>query len=263
MSSPAAPASLPTAPVPEPRGAAEPDGAPLAALVGWLRTELAAAQQTGRARPLLVGVVGLPGCGKSTLAASLIQALFDVPSIVVSLDDFYLPADERRARGLPLRGPPGTHDLALLDAFLDQLRGPVHTLLVPQFDRARELRRPPLQKLFAPTAPLALCLIEGWFVGAPAPGYEPLSAALDRLIYLDMAEDDARAARFAREAELRAAGQPVLSEAGVARLWAEALSPHFATWVRPLRERADAVLTLDAAHRALTFQASPGDPQRR
>ena len=143
MSSPAAPAPLPAARVPEPRGAAEPDGAPLAALVRWLRTELALAQQAGRARPLLVGVVGLPGCGKSTLAASVIHALSDVPSIVVSLDDFYLPADERRARGLPLRGPPGTHDLTLLDAFVDQLRRPVSTLLVPQFDRARELRLPP------------------------------------------------------------------------------------------------------------------------
>ena len=187
VSSPAAPAPLPTARISEPRGAAEPDGAPLAALVGWLRTELAVAQQAGRARPLLVGVVGLPGCGKSTLAASLIQALFDVPSIVVSLDDFYLPADERRARGLPCADRQALTTWRCSMHFSISCAVPSAPCGCPVRSGSRASPAAAAEVVCADCAACAVSY-RRLVRRAPAPGYEPLSAALDRLIYLDMAE---------------------------------------------------------------------------
>src|SRR3569832_961712 len=88
-------------------------------------------------RTLVVGLVGAPGAGKSTLAAALTAAMAAQPdgmlyttrapesgrplrALTVSLDDFYFEPAERHARGLPFRGPPGTHDIERLDRFLAQ-----------------------------------------------------------------------------------------------------------------------------------------------
>ena len=206
-------------------------------LVGWLRNELQAAGD----RTLVVGLVGLPGCGKSTLAARLLAELALPHSLSLSLDDFYLTAEQRRQRGLVWRGPPGTHELPLLDQFLAQIGAGAVLVQVPVFDRENELR---------------LCIIEGWFVGARRPGYERLADAVQRLIYLDMDVKEARAARLAREAALRSRGAGGMSEATVARFWDEAIAPHIDTLVTPLRARAHAQLTFGPAHRitALTLR---------
>lgn len=240
-------------------GASGADAPALERLCSWLVEQVVQAQRAGLGRPLVVGLVGLPGSGKSTLATALCQAVGAGQALSVSLDDFYLEAAERAARGFRHRGPPGTHDLGLLSEFLAQLKSSAEVIAVPQFDRDRELRWPARRLPVDPQAPLRLCLIEGWFVGAAAPGYEPLAAALDRLIFLDMAEEDAKSSRLAREERLRAAGRPVMSAAAVARFWAEALAPHFAPWVFPLRARADAVLAVDAAHQPTRLWLR-GDP---
>lgn len=209
-------------------------------LVGWVGEQLAA--RAGRT--LLLGIVGVPGCGKSTLAARLARSLAAVPSLIVSLDDFYLTPAQRDERGLRWRGPPGTHDLRLLDRFLVQLTTGAAPLEVPVFDRNHERRLPAREQ----PGPLALCILEGWFVGARAPGYERLADSLDRLIYLDMEIAAARAARCAREAAVRRLGAGGMSEADTLRFWDEAIAPHLQTLVRPLRDRADARLTVSPTH---------------
>jgi pantothenate kinase-related protein Tda10 len=211
-----------------------------ARLCDFLRARLASLA----GRTAVVGIVGLPGCGKSTLAARLLASLALPRSLSVSLDDFYLDGDERRARGLPLRGPPGTHDLPLLAQFLAALAAGASPLAVPVYDREHEQRRPPREV----AGPLTLCLIEGWFVGARCPGYEGLADALDLLLYLDMDSAAARAARLQREASLRERGRGGMDEAAVRRFWDQALAPHFSTLVLPLRRRADACLTLGPTH---------------
>lgn len=226
------------------------DAAAIRELVAWLRAALAAHPGT-----FLLGITGPPGSGKSTLAARLLAELAIPRSATVSLDDFYLDPEERRARGLRFRGPPGTHDLALIEDFLAAMKREGSFAFLPRYDREHE-RRLPAERV---AGPLRLCIVEGWFLGARAPGYEGLAAALDRLIYLDLDPALARAARLAREAAFRAAGRGGMSDTAVAEFFDTALAPHFRELVLPLKERADVVIGIDAAHHitGLRFQSPP------
>lgn len=192
----------------------------------------------------IVGMCGLPGAGKSTLAHELIDSLIGVRAATVSLDDFYLPRADRLAKGFALRGAPGTHDLTLLDGFLSQLRSRSCHVSLPVFDRGSEERLAPrLCK-----GPLELCLIEGFLVGIDAPGYELLRTSLSRLIFLDVDPESALLSRRRREAAQRAAGLGGMTDEEVLHFWQHSLWPQVDRYVMPLRERADVVVSLRADH---------------
>ena len=98
-------------------------------------------------RPLLVGINGEQGSGKTTLCRflELLLAQRGHTAVTLSLDDLYLPRAEReRAAGdhHPLfvtRGVPGTHDVELAMAILDRVLAgrPVD---LPIFDKASDER---------------------------------------------------------------------------------------------------------------------------
>jgi len=131
-------------------------------------------------RPIVLGIAGAQGSGKTTLAALLALLLehgLGLRAVALSLDDFYLTRDERArlARELhPLlatRGLPGSHDVALALRVLDQLLGadagvPVH---YPRFDKARDER---VAEEAWPSwrGPTDVVVLEGVCLGAePAP----------------------------------------------------------------------------------------------
>jgi len=128
-------------------------------------------------RPLLAGLSGLQGSGKSTFARTLARraAQQGARLVVLSLDDFYLArhARQRLARALhPLcatRGVPGTHDIDLLDDVLRALAsaGPAMPARVPRFDKGRDTRLPP-SRWRRIDHPPDIVLLEGWCVGVPA-----------------------------------------------------------------------------------------------
>ncbi|GIX30777.1 MAG: kinase [Porticoccaceae bacterium] len=136
-----------------------------------------ARRAAGRSRPLVVGIAGAPGSGKTTLAAHLARLLEErhrLPAVVLSLDDFYLPRAARRrlARRLhPLfavRGVPGTHDLRLLGrtfAALERAQGD-SCLLLPVFDKLADDRLPRRHWRLHRGRPVVI-LLEGWCVGVP------------------------------------------------------------------------------------------------
>lgn len=201
-------------------------------------------------RTLVVGLVGLPGAGKSTLAKRLVDDLGGVVAATVSLDDFYWPAQERLARGLAMRGPPGSHDLALLADFLAAVQQRPSTLHIPVFDRGLEQRVPAR----ACQGPLDLLLFEGFLVGIDVPGYEPLKNALDKLMYLDIDPDAALCSRRKREVVNRTMGQPGLSDSEVVAMWENHLWPHVQPHVLPLIDRSDVVVFVDSRHRLRSLQ---------
>lgn len=141
-----------------------------AALAAWLLARL----------PLpapglhVLGLSGLQGSGKSTLAAALVaQARArGLRAATLSLDDVYLDAGQRAALAasvhplLATRGPPGSHELALLQQVLDTLHAG-RACALPRFDKLADRRLPPQRWPQAPAA-LQLLVLEGWMLGVPA-----------------------------------------------------------------------------------------------
>ena len=166
--------------------------APLAARAVTLRS--------GLHRTVVLGLCGAQGSGKSTVAAAtvaLIQAR-GLTAVTLSLDDFYL---SREARGwlarkvhplMAVRGPPGTHDVALACGVLDHLARPGSTPL-PGFDKATDERRP--QSAWPQVqGPIDVVILEGWCVGARPQPKAQLIPPINELEHLE--DPDGRWRRY-------------------------------------------------------------------
>lgn len=139
-------------------------------------------------RPLVVGINGAQGSGKSTLCRFLEAALLPelgVCAITVSLDDLYVTRAERLrlARDVhPLlrtRGVPGTHDARLGLSVIDSLVAGRETL-VPRFSKALDDRLPRAEWR-RHRGPVDIVLFEGWCVGATPQAPEALVAPVNAL----------------------------------------------------------------------------------
>jgi len=127
-----------------------------------------------RNEPVVLGLCGPQGSGKSTMVASLGHLLEDrgLRVAALSLDDLYLTRGERAALAhrvhplLATRGVPGTHDVALGLDVIARLRA-AGVVALPVFDKATDDRRP-METWPRVTAPVDVLLFEGWCVGARA-----------------------------------------------------------------------------------------------
>ena len=149
-----------------------------------------AEHQNGAARPVLVAVNGSQGSGKTTVCDFLRENLVQEHALRVvslSLDDFYLTLEQRRRRASELhpllrtRGVPGTHDMALLQATLDELLAPAMTRVpIPRFSKAEDdrLARDAWDTV---TGPLDIVLLEGWCLGVRPQPPEELDNAVNAL----------------------------------------------------------------------------------
>ncbi|KTT99361.1 kinase [Sphingomonas yabuuchiae] len=138
--------------------------------------------------PLILGLCGAQGSGKSTIAARLAKQV--ERSAILSLDDLYLTRVERQrlARAVhPLfatRGVSGTHDVTLgVETIAAIVRG--EAVPLPRFDKAIDDRAPPSTWPCAPKG-CQLLIFEGWCVGARAQDAAALVAPLNML---EAAED--------------------------------------------------------------------------
>ncbi|KAK0111431.1 hypothetical protein ONS95_001792 [Cadophora gregata] len=130
-------------------------------------------------RPFILGVTGLQGSGKSHLASALVKELCEkhqYNAIEVSLDDFYLPHQERTAlrlqhpenKLLGARGQPGTHDTQLAKEFFEQFESPQSDIWIPIFDKSLfqgDGDRSPRDQWRTVHGPVDVVIFEGWCVG--------------------------------------------------------------------------------------------------
>ena len=164
--------------------------------------------------PLIIGIAGAQGSGKSTLVAQVTQRLAVAGGIVetagaiaaaVSLDDFYLPKSRRQALArsvhplLATRGVPGTHDLPLLLDVLLRVRAG-RPVSLPVFDKLADDRLAPQH--WRRFDRIDILLLEGWCVGArPQP-----QGALARPVNMLEARED-RGARWRTHVNQALAGE--------------------------------------------------------
>ncbi|EON66118.1 hypothetical protein W97_05361 [Coniosporium apollinis CBS 100218] len=133
--------------------------------------------------PFFLGLNGVQGAGKTTLVSTLCNTLrsppHNLPTVVLSIDDLYLPHDAQvtLAQTHPLnplvqhRGQPSTHDLPLALTLFDALKNR-KTTKIPVYDKSafsgqgdradastwEEANKPG-------EAPIEVVVFEGWCVG--------------------------------------------------------------------------------------------------
>ena len=119
--------------------------------------------------PIIIGFSGLPGSGKSTLGSWIdnVSKELSLDIKVISLDDFYLPANEMNIamNGNPWnvpRGFPGSHSLDILNQSLDAFLK-TGVLKCPTFDKS--LRNGKGDRSGWCEHKTKILILEGWFVG--------------------------------------------------------------------------------------------------
>ncbi|MDG2140459.1 MAG: hypothetical protein P8K27_03085 [Gammaproteobacteria bacterium] len=138
-------------------------------------TKFIAKKITRAETPLVLGISGAQGTGKTTLSYLLSQLLIKQQFKIArfSLDDFYLTRNERSLLAseqhhlLCTRGVPGTHDTSMLLAKLTGLLNQTENqkIEIPKFDKAND-ERAPKSDWSTVKGSVDAILIEGWFVGA-------------------------------------------------------------------------------------------------
>jgi len=155
-------------------------------LVRELETEL----QSSRQGPLLIGINGAQGTGKSTLA-KLLSALLTKSGHRVanlSIDDFYYSKAKRQELAVDIhpllasRGVPGTHDVDLALHLLKQLAeaGPEQQITLPGFDKSLDDCLP-VEVCEQIRGPVDIIILEGWCVGVKPQPKDKLSPAINEL----------------------------------------------------------------------------------
>ncbi len=136
----------------------------------------------------ILGIVGAPGAGKSTLATKLVAAL-DGRAVLVGMDGFHFANTELARLGRAERkGAPDTFDAAGYVALLRRLRaaGP-EVVYAPEF--RREIEEPVGSAVPVPRE-VPLVVTEGNYLLLETPPWHEVRPLLDEVWFLRPAEDE-------------------------------------------------------------------------
>ena len=139
-------------------------------------------RESTTARPVIFGLNGPQGCGKTTAtsaAVALLRSEHQLPGIAISIDDFYLTRTEQLALAqahaenpyLQQRGYPGTHDIRLGSEVLSKLKTinrVKQPVALPRYDKSLhdgEGDRLPEASWPKIAPPVDFVILEGWCVG--------------------------------------------------------------------------------------------------
>lgn len=136
-------------------------------LAQWIATQH---QQT----PIVIGINGSQGSGKSTLSKILSQLLdkgFEKQAVIISIDDLYKTRQQRHEMSenihplFQTRGVPGTHDVQLGISIISKLIKQEFPVQVPLFNKAIDDREPEKNWLNI-NQEIDIILFEGWCIDA-------------------------------------------------------------------------------------------------
>jgi D-glycerate 3-kinase len=147
-------------------------------------------KRTNKKKPLMIGLAGGQGSGKTTISSILtliLQKYFKLKVFKVSIDDFYKTRKDRKLLSknkhslLITRGVPGTHDIELILKFFKKVKSKnFKSLEVPKFNKAMDDRCKKSLWYKLNSKP-DVVIFEGWCVGARAQTNKQLKKPINSL----------------------------------------------------------------------------------
>jgi pantothenate kinase len=146
---------------------------------------------------LIIGMVGAPGAGKSTLAVDLVAALGVDRAVVVPMDGFHLAtAVLRQPEQVLRRGAIDTFDAGGFLSLLRRVRSREEEVVyAPDFDRAIE---EPIAGSIRVPREVPIVITEGNYLLSTEPGWRDIRPLLDEAWYLEGNEGQRRERLLAR-----------------------------------------------------------------
>lgn len=180
--------------------------------------------------PILMGIAGGTGSGKTTIARAVAQGLKPFRVAIVDADAYY--RDQKHMRLEDRRqvnyDHPAALDAALLTEQMRDLKNK-RPIAKPQYDYARHTRAADTTTI----APADVIILEGILIYA-LPELQPL---FDFKVFLDEWSDVRLIRRIERDIQARGRTlEDILRQCG------ESVGPMFRTYVAPTRKKADLVI---------------------
>lgn len=184
----------------------------------------------------MIGIVGAPGAGKSTIAAELVTSIDG--AVLLPMDGFHLSQAELRRLGRRERmGAPDTFDVDAFVATLAAIRNDGVTVRAPGFDREIEEAVP---EQIAITPSFRVVVVEGNYLLLESGGWERVAPLLDATFFVSL-DRGIRVDRLI-ERHVRFGKSPA-----DARQWALGPDEHNARAILATAARADHVIDLGIA----------------
>lgn len=185
----------------------------------------------------LIGIVGKPGAGKSTLSAYLLEELHSSEVTVVPMDGYHLSNAVLQALGRADRkGAPDTFDVAGFASLLQRIRNEKSAdVYYPVFDRSIEES---IAAQGVVTKETKVVIVEGNYLLHDLGGWEVIAELLDELWFIDV-DDEKRLERLI--ARHIAYGKSPAD----AQSWSRGSDEVNARTIATGRSRAHAVIALD------------------
>ena len=148
------------------------------------------ARKTNKKKPLIVGLAGGQGTGKTTITSIItiiLKKYFKLSVFKISIDDFYKTRNQRTLLSknkhplLMTRGVPGTHDANIMLNFFKKIKvKKFKSLKLPKFNKAIDDRCKQSLWYKIKSKPDVI-ILEGWCVGARSQNFRELRKPINSL----------------------------------------------------------------------------------
>ncbi len=180
--------------------------------------------------PLIVGIAGGSGSGKTTIASGLCRLTEHFGSVVISQDDYYLGLPEGTDASRYNFDDPSALDIARLTSDLLELKV-CKTVNLPIYDFTCHRRSDSVRTV----VPTPVIFVEGLFIFVPP----TLRAVLDICFFVDVPEHERLRRRILRDSKERGRCDSEIREQ-----WERQVEPMYLQHTLPTRACADFVLEM-------------------